>query len=144
MPRRTRSYPPGCFPDPLGARLRDALAVAHHDEPFSALDVRATARRVVDLGQQLELEPEVVRGRVDLGGAELDHVFVVVDGRVVDVALPLAAAEFTALVRAYVAGDLDEAELARAAAGHDLDARVVGDYADPLAYRGAPLWSAAA
>jgi len=143
MPRRTRSYPPARFPDPLGARLRDALATAHGEEPFSALDVRATARRVVDVGRRLALEPEVVRGRVDLGGAELDHVFVVVGDRVVDVALPLAAEGFTALVRAYVAGDLEAEELARAAATHDLDACVVGDYRDPLAYRGAPLWSAA-
>lgn len=143
MARRTRSYPSGRFPDPLATRLRDALAAAHRDEPFSALDVRATANRVVAVGRRLALAPEVVRGRVDVGGAELDHVFVVVDDRVVDVALPLAAEGFTALVRAYVAGDLEAAELAAAAAAHDLDARVLGDYAEPLAYRGAPFWSAA-
>ena len=81
-----------------------------------------------------------MRGRVDVGGAELDHVFVVVDERVVDLALPVRAPGFDQMVRAWVAGDLDHQDLVEEAAHHGIEERVVGEYPTRLRYRGAPLW----
>lgn len=144
MRRRSVSYDPVPFPARVREELVAALAVLHESEPFGPQDVRAAARRVVDAAAAIGLEPMMVRGSVDIGGAELDHVFVVVDERVVDVALPVRAPGFTGAVRAWVAGDLDLQELAARASRHGLEERVVGEYPRPLQYRGAPLWGASA
>lgn len=138
--RQPITFAPAPFPRPLRDELVDTLRLLHESEPFGPYDVRATARRVVDAAAELGLEPMMVRGRVDVGGAELDHVFVVVDERVVDVALPVRARSFAGTVRAWVAGDLDLQELVERAARHGLEDRVVGDYPDQLRYTGAPLW----
>ena len=139
--RRSVVYEPVPFPSAVHAELIATLERLHRDEPFGPQDVRATARRVVDAAAAVGLEPMVVRGRVDVGGAELDHVFVVADDRVVDLALPVRAPTFAQAVRAWVAGDLDLQELVDRASQHGLRDRVVGDYPARLCYRGAPLWS---
>lgn len=138
--RRPITYAPVPFPAAVRAELVETLYVLHQADPFGPYDVRATARRVVDAVTPLGLEPMMVRGRVDVGGAELDHVFVVVDDRVVDVALPVRARSFAEAVRAWVAGDLDLQELVERADRYGLEDRVVGEYPDGLRYTGAPLW----
>lgn len=137
---RPTTFAPAPFPARVRSRLVEVLTELHAEDPFGPQDVRATARRVVDAAEAVGLEPTIVRGGVDVGGAELDHVFVVVAERVVDVALPVLAAPFTEVVRAWVAGDLDLAELVAEAARHGLEDRVVGEYPAPLRYHGAPLW----
>lgn len=138
--RRSVTYEPAPLPTEVRGELVTTLEGLHQEEPFGPQDVRATARRVVDAAAAIGLEPMMVRGRVDVGGAELDHVFVVVAERVVDVALPVRAPSFTGAVRAWVAGDLDLQELVARASRHGLEDRVFGDYPEPLCYRGAPLW----
>ena len=140
MGRRSVLYDPAPFPRAVHADLVRRLERLHADEPFGPLDIRATARRALGAAAALGLEPMIVRGRVDVGGAELDHVFVVIDDRVVDLALPVRAPGFARTVRAWVAGDLDHQELVEAAACHGIEDRVVGDYPRRLSYRGAPLW----
>lgn len=137
---RSVTFEPAPFPSRVRDQLVATLEVLHEEEPFGPLDVRATARRVVGAAADIGLEPMMVRGRVDVGGAELDHVFVVVSERVVDVALPVRSQSFTGAVRAWVAGDLDLQELVARASRHGLEDRVVGDYPQALCYRGAPLW----
>lgn len=141
--RRSVTYEPAAFPTGVREELVTTLEQLHGQEPFGPLDVRATARRVVDAAAAIGLEPMMVRGRVDVGGAELDHVFVVVSDRVVDVALPVRSPSFTGAVRAWVAGDLDLQELVARASRHGLEDRVLGEYPDALCYRGAPLWGTA-
>ncbi len=123
-------FAPVPFPTPVREELVETLQELHASEPFGPYDVRATARRVVDAAADLGLEPMMVRGRVDVGGAELDHVFVVVD----------PCGPFASTIRAWVAGDLDLQELVERAARHGLEDRVVGDYPEQLRYTGAPLW----
>lgn len=142
--RRLTTYRPTSFPTPVRRRLVQALAAAHEDEPFGPDDVRAVAHRVVTLVERVGLAPVIVRGGVDVGGAELDHVFVVVEDRVVDVALPVRAAPFAEVVRAWVAGDVERDELWGRAADYGLEDRVVGEFPAGVRYRGAPLWGTAA
>lgn len=140
---RTR-LEPSPLPRAVAEPLVAALGAAHEVDPFSPRDVRRAARRVVRVAERLELAPVVFRGAVAIGWAELDHVFVVVDGHVLDVALPLGADGFRAAARGWVAGDLTLAELAAAADRHALEERVLGAFPEEVAYRGAPVWSAAA
>ncbi len=136
--------PTTIHPAPMPASLRSALGAAldeaHRDTPFLPDDVRDAARRVVEVARSLGLRPTVLRGGVDLGGAELDHVFVVVEDRVVDVAMPMQHRGFVLAARAWVAGDIELAELAEAAAPHGFEERVLGEYPSELRYRGAPVW----
>lgn len=140
-PRLPRRYPSSPFPTPTGPRFRAALVRAHGREPFRPRDVRGAARRVASIAERFGFEACVVRGGLDVGGAELDHVWTVVDGRVVDVAMPVISEAFGQLLRAYVAGDLEVAELDRAAHGYTLQWRVVGDFPERVRYVGLPLWS---
>ncbi len=135
---------PAPFPAPVRTSLGAALGEAHRVAPFAPADVRAAARRVVDVAERLGLSATVLRGVVDLGGAELDHVFVVVADRVVDVAMPMQDASFVQAARAWVAGDMELSDLVAAAAGHGLEERVLGEYPTVLRYRGAPVWGSAA
>jgi hypothetical protein len=132
------------LPAPLPATVQSLLSTAldeeHRVAPFVPADVRAAARRVVAVAEALGLPATVLRGVVDLGGAELDHVFVVVSERVVDVAMPMRDASFVQLARAWVAGDIQRTELVAAAAGHGMQDRVLGEYPHVLRYRGAPVW----
>src|SRR5688572_3124008 len=99
---------PGAVSPPLRRRLEDA----HGSHPFSAEDPREAARRAVDIAEELGLEVTVYRGALDLAGAEVDHVWVNLDGHVIDVAFPLFVPTFVDSLRRYVIGEVDVKELA--------------------------------
>lgn len=122
----------------LHARLR----AAHRAQPFSALDPRQTVRRVTRILDEMGVEATVYRGGLDLRGSEVDHIWLDVDGRVVDVAFPLFVADFVDVLRRYVAGDADPDDIAVTAADAGVDERVVGLFPAPLRYLGRPVWSA--
>lgn len=136
-PRRFR---PAAFPPATASRLRALLARAHAERPFGPRDVREAARRTAEVARSLTLDAIVVRGGLDVGGAELDHVWTVVEGRVVDPSLPVVSEAFVAALRAYVAGDLDDDELDRLAHGYTLQWRVVGSFPGGLGYVGVPVF----
>lgn len=138
--RRTVRLRPRAFPPPLGPRLRAALAEAHANDPFRPSGPREAARRVADVADGLGLEAIVFRGGLDVGGAELDHVWVVAADRVLDAAFPLLSEHFVSAVRAYVAGDIDTDALERAAHPYSLRWRVVGSFPDRCRYVGSPVW----
>lgn len=139
--RRRPRLRPRPFPPPVGPRLRGVIAAAHAERPFTPTDPRASAHRVATIADRLGLAATVYRGGLDVGGAELDHVWAVVDGRVVDPAVPLFSAPFLACVRAYVAGDVEHGELERCAHPYSLRWRVVGAFPDGCRYTGRPLWT---
>lgn len=99
------------------------------------------AATVATVATDLGMRAVVVRGGVDVGGAELDHVWAVVEDRVVDVALPLRSEAFVRSLRAYIAGDLDADALDHLAHGYAMDWRVVGEYPPRHRYVGLPVWS---
>jgi hypothetical protein len=138
---RPHRYRSGALPVPAGPRLRSALAREHAREPFTPRDVRSAAGRVRGVAGELGYEVEIVRGGVDVGGAELDHVWAVVAGHVVDLTLPLRSEAFAVLLRAYVAGDVDDDELDHAAHGYAFEWRVVGEFPERLRYVGLPVWT---
>ncbi|MFT5222843.1 MAG: hypothetical protein ACI867_001149 [Glaciecola sp.] len=138
--RRAIAFPSAAFGSAQGTLLQHGLKSEHAERPFQACDVRDAARRVVRLARACGLSAQVVRGGLDLGGAELDHVWAIVDERVVDVALPVNAGDFVSALRAFVAGDLAEDELDRAANEHAFGARVVGQYPKALRYLGLPVF----
>ena len=139
--RAPRRFTPSSFPSPTGPRLRAALAQAHGREPFRPNAVRPAAQRVLEIAHSLGLDAFVVRGGLDVGGAELDHVWAVVDGRVVDVTMPVISEVFGEALRAYVAGDVEAAELDRIAHGYTIEWRVMGEFPERLCYVGLPLWA---
>lgn len=124
--------------DVLQSRLREA----HGDQPFNALDARAAAGRVASITEGLGLTSTVVRGCLDLEGSEVDHLWLDVEGRVVDVAFPLFVPSFVSLLRRWVSGEVEGEQLAAVAAAAGLDQRVLGEFPSPLRYRGEPVWSA--
>jgi hypothetical protein len=130
------------LPDRLGQVMRLRLASAHRAEPFSALDPRAATRRVATVITELGLTGTVYRGGLDLRGSEVDHVWLDVDGHVIDVAFPLFADGFVDVLRDFVAGDAEPEDVAQAAAPAGLEERVLGVFPISLSYRGAPIWSA--
>lgn len=138
--RAPRRFPSARFPATVAPRLLSALAHEHARRPFGPREVRGAAARVVAIARELGLDAVVVRGGLDVGGAELDHVWAVVADRVVDVSLPVASAPFQVVLRAYVAGDLDDEVLDRRAHGYPLSSRVVGEYPAPVSYVGLPVW----
>jgi hypothetical protein len=115
------------------------LASEHADRPFLPSEPREAARRVLEVAGSLGLSVHVARGGLDVGGAELDHLWAVVDDRVVDVSLPLGARPFRQVLRAYVAGDLSASRLVAAAADWTLEWRVIGEVPPGCRYRGAPV-----
>lgn len=137
---RTVRLRPRPFPTPLGVRLRASLAVAHASEPFSPVAAREAARRVAQVADSLGLDPTLFRGGLDIGGVELDTVWVVVEERVVDAALPLLAPRFVDSLRDYVTGHIDDDDLDRAAHPYSVQWRVIGAYPDRCRYVGAPVW----
>lgn len=134
---RFRSEP---LPAALGADVRRMLEREHVLRPFSATDARDTVRRVAGAAQSLGLRGTVYRGSVDLRGAEVDHVWLELDGRVVDAAFPLLEERFVSLLRRFVAGDVEAEELASAAALISLDARILGQFPETIRYIGEPVW----
>jgi hypothetical protein len=143
----TRTTPRGptlrssAFPAPLGPRLAAAVAAAHADEPFRPTAPRDAARRLVRVVERFGLTAVVYRGGVDVGAAEIDHIWVVADERVIDAAFPLHAPSFVDCIRAFVAGDVDENTLERTAHPYSVAWRVIGSFPDPCRYVGEPVWS---
>jgi len=132
------------LPPSLAGALRARLAASHAQRPFSPLDAREAARRCAAILTDLGVRAVVYRGGLDLRGAEIDHLWVAVDGAVVlDAAFPLHSPAFVEVLRRFVAGDAEPQEL-DAAAPDGLDARVLGVIPTPMSYRGAPVWSARA
>ena len=131
---------------PLPSGIADVVVVAleeeHRAEPFAAADARATARRVRRLLSGVGVEARTFRGGLDLGGVEVDHLWVEVAGHVVDVAFPLFVADFVEVLRGYVTGLHPAEDLEATASGTGVDARVVGRFPARLRYVGTPLWSA--
>lgn len=132
---RSRPLPPAVKP------LRDRLHRAHVTEPFSAVDPRSAARRAADIAESIGLQATVYRGALDLRGSEVDHVWVELDDRVVDVAFPLFIPAFVDTLRRFVVGDAEAADLDVAAESAGLELRVLGEFPAPLRYRGEPVWS---
>lgn len=130
------------LPAATAARLRAGLAREHRRRPFGPHDVREAARRVLVVAEEVGLRGHIARGGLDVGGAELDHVWAVVDAHVVDVTLPVLARDFLAVLRGYVAGDVDLDEIQEAAASWaELEWRVVGDVPVGCRYLGRPILS---
>lgn len=129
------------LPQSVRAEVHARLRRAHEHRPFSATDPRETVRRVAGITAELGLAATVYRGVVDLRGAEVDHVWLDLHGRVVDAAFPLRESQFVELLRRYVAGDLEADELAAAAGRLELDARVLGEFPEPIRYLGQPVWA---
>lgn len=135
---RFRSRP---LPPTLDGLLRRRLAAEHQAEPLSALDPRATVRRVAAIAEDIGVRVTVYRGGLDLRGSEVDHVWLDLDGRVVDAAFPLFVEEFVEVLRRFVAGDAAGEELAAAAVHASLEERVLGLFPATTGYLGQPVWS---
>ena len=132
------------LPRRVAAALRARLGDAHTSQPFDALDPRQAVRRVVSIAQELGLTPTVVRGGLDLNGTEVDHIWLDVEGRVIDVAFPLFVPSFVVSLRQWVTGEIEGDELAAVAAKAGVEQRVLGEFPSPLRYRGQPVWSSRA
>ena len=130
------------LPGEVSPPLRRRLVQAHGSQPFSADDPREAARRAATIAEELGLSVTVYRGALDLAGSEVDHVWVDLNGHVIDVAFPLFVPTFVDGLRRYVVGDIEAAELAAIAASAGVDQRVLGEFPAPLRYRGEPVWSA--
>lgn len=139
MPPVARNPHQPRLPAAAAARLRAGLAREHRRRPFGPHDVRDAARRALAVAEDLGLDGHIARGGLDLGGAELDHLWAVVDAHVVDVTLPVLSRDFVALLRAYVAGDVEATDLELAAAEWALEWRVVGDVPVGCRYLGRPI-----
>lgn len=139
---RTTRFRSQSLPRALDAELRRRLAAAHQSEPLSAVDPRRTVRRVAVLAADLGLRATVYRGGLDLRGSEVDHVWLDVDGRVVDAAYPLFVDSFVDVLRRFVAGDADADEIAAAAMHATVEQRVLGVFPATAAYVGQPVWGA--
>lgn len=135
---RFRSQP---LPLALGRELRTRIALLHREDPLSAVDARATVRRVAAVAEELGLSTTVYRGGLDLHGWEVDHVWLDVDGRVIDAAFPLFVDRFVDVLRWFVAGDASADDLAVAAADAGVDERVLGVFPSTTGYLGRPVWS---
>lgn len=129
------------LPSSASARLRAGLAREHRRRPFGPDDVRGAARRALAVAEEVGLRGHIARGGLDLGGAELDHVWAVVEAHVVDVTLPVLSRDFVGLLRGYVAGDVELPEIESAASRLELEWRVVGDVPVGCRYLGRPILS---
>ena len=138
MPMPFRSL---ALPASVRAAVHARLQREHARRPFSATDARDTVRRVAGVTADLGLTATVYRGVVDLRGAEVDHVWLDLQGRVLDAAFPLREEQFVDLLRRFVSGDLEAEELACAAERLALDTRVLGEFPEPIRYLGRPVWS---
>lgn len=136
----TRSFVSRDLPQPGGAALRELLARAHELEPFSPVRPRATARRVGALASGVGLRSRMYRGGVELNGVEVDHVWLVVDDIVIDVAFPLFTPAFRALLRRFVAGEIEPEDLETGAAASGIEHRVLGVLPPRTRYVGQPVW----
>lgn len=128
--------------------LIPALTRAHAEDPFTPKEPRRGLRRANRVLTSLGLTAVTIRGVVDTAGVEVGHIWLAVAGDggepwVLDPSFPLHTASFTGLLHGYVAGDLTIRDLELAAAGLDMDTRVVGRLPRGTGYRGEPVWTAA-
>ena len=119
--------------------LGPQLLREHARIPFRPSAAREAARRVAELAKRVGLSAQVIRGGVDVGPVELDHLWVLADGRLIDVCLPLYAVEFRQTLRKWVAGDIDDRALDADAARFGLDHRVMDNPPADCRYRGRPI-----
>lgn len=138
---RTMRFESRPLPEGTADRLRLALQAAHLQRPFPTVDPRTTARRVVEIASGLGIPATVCRGALDLGGAEVDHLWVDVHGCVVDVAYPLFAEDFIVALRRWIVDEAPAEALEAVGGQAAMEQRVFGLFPDPLAYLGGPLWS---
>lgn len=136
-------------PEPeLSAEVRERLAVEHRRRPFMASDARDAARRASHVLADVGVVTVVFRGGLQLRGTEVDHLWLAVstsdaDGTwVLDVAFPLFAADFVALLPRYVVGEIERHELDAVGRAATLDQRVLGHLPPSVRYCGEPVWSA--
>ena len=132
----SRPLPPG-----LADVVRGALDRAHRAEPFAAADARGTAHRVRRVLAAVRVETRIFRGGLDLGGVEVDHLWIDVSGHVVDAAYPLFVDGFVEVLRGYVTGLNPAEDLDATASGTGVDDRVVGRFPARTRYVGTPLWT---
>lgn len=121
--------------------LSGRLAALHLDTPFRPSAPREAARRVLEVVRAEGLDGQIVRGGVDVGAAEIDHLWVRVQDQVIDVSLPLYADRFVTVLRAWVAGDVDDTELDTEAVPFGIERRVIATVPGWCAYRGRPILS---
>lgn len=136
----TRSFVSHDLPQPGGHALRELLAQAHAEDPFSPARPRATARRVGALASGIGFGARLYRGGVDVCGAEVDHVWLGIGDVVIDVAFPLFVPAFRRLLPRFVAGEVEADELESAAAQAGIDERVLGVLPPRTRYIGRPVW----
>lgn len=129
------------LPVSIAAALQARLVDEHARQPFPAADPRDCVRRVRAIVSDIGVSATVYRGGLDLRGSEVDHLWLDVSGRVVDVAFPLFVEQFVAVLRDYVAGHAEAADVGRAADRAGVESRVLGRFPESLAYRGSPVWS---
>ena len=137
-PTAFRSRP---LPVPFARGLVTRLREEHRRQPFSTLDPRDSVRRAAAVVTELGAESTVYRGALDLRGAEVDHVWLEFDGRVLDLAFPLFVPDFIDALRDYVVGSAEAQQLEDVAAATAVEDRVVGEFPAPLRYFGRPVWS---
>jgi hypothetical protein len=87
------------------------------------------------------MSAHLYRGGVELVGTEVDHVWLVVDDLVIDLAFPLFAPTFRSLLPRFVAGEIEALELEHAAAEAGIDERVLGVLPPRVRYIGRPVWA---
>lgn len=120
--------------------LGPVLEREHDLAPFRPSASREAARRVVAIARGSGLDAQLVRGGVDVGPVEIDHLWARVEGTVVDASLPLFAADFRGVLRAWVAGDVDDEQLDLQALPYGIDWRVVTRLPpEDCRYRGRPV-----
>lgn len=137
----TRCFTSRDLPQPSGKDFRALVARAHEQEPFSPVRPRVTARRVGALAAGIGLDARLYRGGVELGGVEVDHVWLAVDDTVVDLAFPLFAPAFRSLLPGFVAGEVEPEDLESVAARAGIEHRVLGVLPPCTRYVGRPVWA---
>lgn len=144
----TTVFAPLPLPPRLASEVARRVRAAHAEAPFTPLDPRTAVRRVAALLQDLALQSTVFRGGLDLRGVEVDHVWLAVGPgadeakpHVLDIAFPLFDGDFVAVLRRFVAGDAEAAELDAAGRLPGVEERVLGEFPDPMRYLGQPVWS---
>lgn len=169
-PART-VFAPTTPPAPLTQEVRERLCAEHAARPFGSAEVRATIHRARATLEGLPVAVTVYRGGLGLTGVEVDHLWLGLrpdphapaaladpadeahehepeaaagsrHAWVLDVAFPLFADDFVAVLRRYVAGDAERVDLESVGAAHGLEARVVGAFPRSVRYRGQPVLSA--
>ena len=130
------------LPGAVSPSLLQRLQHAHGSAPFSAGNPRDAARRTAAIAHEIGLEVTVYRGALDLQGSEVDHLWVDLEGCVLDVAFPLFLPDFVEALRRFVAGEAEATDLEAVAGAAGLEQRVLGEFPKPLRYLGEPVWTA--